>query len=519
MRLPILVTVVFVVLGFYAGAARADYTVSLCQNGGHLPLVNEGNKYSAVEYRCEGPPVVDLDGEPYQGTSGYEGRLGVGWYRMTATAPAGIAITSINTTLRSEALKSGSSVYVEVGDDAGAIYRSPEISRQSSTTYEVNRTLPPNDTTVWLGEFCSPDQNVGCFFANRQEVLAVEGLSLTVHDNEVPSLSLTGGRLTLPGTQAGMEDVMFSAAAQDSGIAEVDAYLGTTLVGTDAYQSTQCSYTQFDPCPRNTSDNLQVNTRLVPDGTYPLILEASDASGNAVSVTAKGLITVANDTLTAGAARGAGAPNGHSATTKAQITDLNGQNGKIKAREGQPVSVVGRLTDQTGTPIPGATLDVLTQTAGSTAPFAVIGHASTDANGGFTFRVPPGPSRVIRIGYRAFANDTGYDATADLAESVTAATSLSVTPKRLRGRSFTFRGRVNAGNFPSHQQVDIQALIGSSWIHVAFARVAANGQFKVRYRLKHLYSHVTFVFRAVPVASAIWPYEPQPSNNAQLRLR
>jgi hypothetical protein len=181
--------------------------------------------------------------------------------------------------------------------------------------------------------------------------------------------------------------------------------------------------------------------------------------------------------------------------------------------------VVGRLTDQTGTPIPGATLDVLTQTAGSTAPFAVIGHASTDANGGFTFRVPPGPSRVIRIGYRAFANDTGYDATADLAESVTAATSLSVTPKRLRGRSFTFRGRVNAGNFPSHQQVDIQALIGSSWIHVAFARVAANGQFKVRYRLKHLYSHVTFVFRAVPVASAIWPYEPQPSNNAQLRLR
>jgi hypothetical protein len=187
-------------------------------------------------------------------------------------------------------------------------------------------------------------------------------------------------------------------------------------------------------------------------------------------------------------------------------------------REGKSADLNGRLTDQTGTPIPGATLDVLSQTLGSSEPFAVIGHATTNANGVFTFLVPAGPSRVIRTGYRAFANDTGYDATADLAEGVTATTSLSITPKRLRGRNFMFRGRVNAGSFPPHQQVDIQALIGTSWIHVAFAQVAANGQFKVRYRLKHHYSHVTFMFRAVPVASAIWPYESQLSNLARLRM-
>jgi hypothetical protein len=525
MRLPILLTMLFVIVGVSTGVARADYTITWCHGGGDgPPFVNGGSKYYEIEDRCENnPPVVYLDGYPYEGLSGYEGMLRVGWYKVTVTAPAGVTISSIHTTLVSETLKSGSPVYVEVGDDSGQIY-SQEISFVSTTTSKVDQTLPGGDKTVWLGEFCSPYLNVSCFFASPWKLLAVERFSLTLHDSERPSLSLTGGRLLLPGTQAGTEDVTFSASAQESGIAEVDAYLGPTLVGSDAYQSTQCSYTQFDPCPKSVGDDLKIDTAKVPDGTYPLVLEASDASGNTVSVASSNPITVANHASPAGgppgagAALGPGAPNGRSATTRAQISYLSGQ-GKIKTREGQSASLSGRVTNQTGSPIPGATLDVLSQTVGSNLPFAVIGHASTDANGGFTFRVPAGPSRVIRTGYRAFANDSGYDATADLTENVTATTSLSVTPKRLRGRTFTFYGQVHADNFPPGQQVDIKAQIGRSLTHVTFAPVAANGRFKVRYRLKHHYAHVTFIFRAIPVASPIWPYQPQQSNPAQLHLR
>ncbi len=148
----------------------------------------------------------------------------------------------------------------------------------------------------------------------------------------------------------------------------------------------------------------------------------------------------------------------------------------------------------------------------------MIGHAATDADGLFTFSLPAGPSRTIRTGYRAFANDSGYDATADLTENVTATTSLSVTPRRLRGRTFLFYGQVHAGSFPPRQQVDIQARIGNSWSHVTFAPVAADGRFKIRYRLKHYYSNVTFTFRATPIASPIWPYQPQQSNPANLHL-
>jgi hypothetical protein len=507
--------------------ARADYTITWCQSEvGDPPFVSGERKYSAIEDHCGASPhVVYLDGSRYKALSGeYEGMLSVGFYRETVTAPLGITITGTKTTLASETQKSGSSVFIEAGDDAGSLY-SQEISRQSTTTANVDLTFPSGNTTAWLGEFCSPNQNVSCFFASAEHILTVASFSITLHDDEQPSLYLTGGQLLLAGSHSGTEHVGFSASARISGVAEVDAYLGATLVGRDAYQTTQCSYSRWNPCPQSVTDSVPVDTTKVQDGSYTLVLDAYDASGNVVGVPWSAPITVANSVSPAGSSQGAGAsshgsgaPNGHSATTKAQITYLNVQRGQITVTDGQATNVSGKLTDQTGTPLPGATVDLLGQTVGSSAAFAILGHASTDANGVYTFRVPPGPSRVIRTGYRAFANDIGYDATADLTESVTATTSLSVTPKRLRGRIFTFQGQIHAGDFPPRQQVEIQALIGRAWSHVTFARVTSNGRFKVRYRLKHHYHHVTFVFRAIPVASPVWPYEAQPSNLARLHL-
>ena len=508
---------------FNVHAAQADYTITLCHNGsGGPPFINKGDhEYSAIDYSCtDNSSAAYFDGITHEVTTGeYNGMLLVGTYRATLEAPAGITIDSVTTTLVSEVQKSGSSVYVEAGDDDGSFY-SQEISRASATTSNISRTLPAGDKTLWLGEFCTPNQNVNCFFASTSGILTATDLSLTVHDNELPSLSLTGGRLLLPGSQTGTEDVTFSATAQESGIAEVNAYLGSKLVGSNDYRSTQCSYTTFDPCPKTITDDIAIDTTKVPDGTYPLVLEASDASGNTVSVGSSNEITVANDADPAGASKGTGpgAPNGHDATTKAEIAYLSGKHGKLIVQDGQAANVSGRLTNQTGTPIPSAAVDVLYQTAGSNEPFEVGGHATTNANGVYTFSVPAGPSRVIRSAYRAFANDSGYDATADLTESVTATTSLKVTPSRLRGRTFTFYGQVHAGNFPAGQQVEIKALVGSTWTHVTFAPVASNGQFKVRYRLKHRYNHVTFIFRAMPVASPIWPYEPKESNHAYLHL-
>jgi hypothetical protein len=509
-----------------ASVARADYNVTWCQNGRDgSPFINVS--YAAIEYSCENNrSAVYLDTERWEGTDlENKARLSVGMHKATLEAPPGITISSFTTTVASEMQNTGSSDYVELGDSDGSFY-SDELSRQSVTTATFTRTLPAGDKTLWLGDFCTPNQNTSCFFASPG-VLIATGLTLTLRDNEQPSLSLTGGRLLLPGTQSDTEDVTFSASAQDSGIAEVNAYLGSRLVGSNDYRATQCSYTTFDPCPQTITDDIAIDTTKVPDGTYPLVVEARDASGDTVSVGSSDEITVANDASPAGAPQGAGskanssgpgAPNGRGATSKAEITFLSEKHGRITVPDGRAASVSGKLTNQTGTPIPDATVDLLYQTAGSSEPFVVGGHATTNANGVYTFTVPPGPSRLIRTGYRAFADDNGYDAIADLTENVTAATSLSVTPHHLRGRTFMFYGRVHGGDFPPGQQVEIKVLVGSSWTHVTFAPVAANGQFKVRYRLKHRYNHVTFIFRAIPVASPIWPYEPKESNQAYLHL-
>jgi hypothetical protein len=530
MRLPILLTMLFVIVtfGIDTGGARADYTIKLC---GIPPLTNGAGghePYPGVRAQCmSNPPAMILDGNSFSTTEGYIGMLTAAHtYTIGVSAPGRITISGIKVVLTSEERRSGSAAELEVGGTDNVVF-SHLILPGEGLTYAVNQGLPAGDKSITVGENCHLVVNTSCFFQSQYGVLTVEGLTLALHDNETPSLSLTGGRLLLPGTQAGTEDVTFSASAQESGIAEVDAYLGSTLVGTDGYQSTQCSYTQFVPCPQTISDDIKIDTTKVPDGTYPLVLEASDASGNTVSVASSDPITVANNASPAGAisstgtsarSQGPGAPNGLSATNKAQITYFGIQEGEIKARHGQSVSFSGHLTNQTGTPIPSATLDVLSQTIGSNEPFVVLGHTTTNADGVFTFRVSAGPSRVIRTGYRAFANDSGYDATTDLTENVIATTTLSLTPKRLRGRSFLFQGQVHAGSFPPRQQVDIQALVGSSWTHVTFAPVAPDGRFKIRYRLKHHYAHVTFIFRAVPVASPIWPYEPQQSNHARLHL-
>jgi hypothetical protein len=506
--------------------AKADYTIALC---GSSPLTNGASgheAYSGVGYQCtSNPPAISLTGNWVSTTEGYLGELlGGHTYAVGVSAPGRITISGVNAVLTSEARWSGSVAELQVGDDGGVFF-SHIIQPGEGLTYAVNQALPAGDKSITLGESCHLVVNASCFFQSQYGILTIEGLTVVLHDDETPSLALTGGALLLPGAQTGTEHVGFSASAQESGIAEVDAYLGSTLVGRDAYRSTQCSYTRFEPCPQTVSDEIAIDTTKVADGSYLLALEARDASGNTVAAPWSVPVTVANNVSAASGPQGTGAhstgpgaPNGRSATTRAQISYLSGQ-GKIKTREGQSASLSGRVTNQTGSPIPGATLDVLSQTVGSNLPFAVIGHASTDANGGFTFRVPAGPSRVIRTGYRAFANDSGYDATADLTENVTATTSLSVTPKRLRGRTFTFYGQVHADNFPPGQQVDIKAQIGRSLTHVTFAPVAANGRFKVRYRLKHHYAHVTFIFRAIPVASPIWPYQPQQSNPAQLHLR
>ena len=67
---------------------------------------------------------------------------------------------------------------------------------------------------------------------------------------------------------------------------------------------------------------------------------------------------------------------------------------------GKPATVTGRLANDAGDPIRGATLCVKMQTIGIEDRAASVGSALTDADGRYRYEVPPGPNREIVVGYR-----------------------------------------------------------------------------------------------------------------------
>lgn len=87
---------------------------------------------------------------------------------------------------------------------------------------------------------------------------------------------------------------------------------------------------------------------------------------------------------------GQGTPNGNSASETAVIR-LGVRHTITRPFSHRALKLTGRLLNSNGHPIGAAELDVLQETAGSSAP-QVIGHTKTRANGTFLIHVSAGPS-------------------------------------------------------------------------------------------------------------------------------
>src|SRR6202012_4046197 len=151
----------------------------------------------------------------------------------------------------------------------------------------------PNAADFYMRVFCSTSAPTGCTFPSAF-FLAPGALSLTLHDTGRPSVQATGGGLTAAGTYKGEQSVSYTASDSGSGVARVTLALGQTVLGTA--QST-CQPSVLQPCPSTTGGAFSVDTHQVPDGTYPVILTAYDASGDAAP-TVVATVTVQNNVAT-----------------------------------------------------------------------------------------------------------------------------------------------------------------------------------------------------------------------------
>ncbi|HEY7932438.1 MAG TPA: hypothetical protein VID48_01320 [Solirubrobacteraceae bacterium] len=264
---------------------------------------------------------------------------------------------------------------------------------------------------------------------------------------------------------------------------------------TEVYQWQQCSPTgtECQPIP-GASAATYTPTSSDAGHTLKLTVTAVNNDGSQAAVSpATGVLAGQTAVLTsgeqpsggaAGSSGEPGAPNGSGASTDAAISlSLHGRVSRPFAR--RAITITGKLLSTDGQPISGAVVEVLCQTPDA-SKMTAIGHATTSTAGAFAARIPPGPSRVIELAYRAFANNSTYAAEAKVSESVSAGATLHATPRHPGSSgTVTLTGRVLGAVPPSGVNLALEVFYRGQWVVMNASHTLSDGRFTLRYQFQH----------------------------------
>jgi hypothetical protein len=236
-----------------------------------------------------------------------------------------------------------------------------------------------------------------------------------------------------------------------------------------------------------------------------------DAAGNR-TLSAPVAVVVHNDK----------APNGVPVSREAKLAARFARGGAVKrVGFGKAALVKGRLVDPAGAPIRGARLEVHARLNRLGERERLIGTARTRANGRFRWMVPRGPSRFIRVAYRAYGSDASETASAELKLDVRPRIALRITPRRVANRGrITFRGRLVGGPGKPGTQVTIEAVGRDvrSRVPVTTLRTDRRGRFRFSYRFLRSFAPFTYRFRARVMRQASYPYATGASRVVTVRI-
>jgi hypothetical protein len=250
--------------------------------------------------------------------------------------------------------------------------------------------------------------------------------------------------------------------------------------------------------------------------TLRLLLTASDNDGAASTPSPASSVVIAAPagSGTSPGTPAGGTPNGTNASESAALR-LNGAPAISRPFAQRAFNLTGQLSTSRGTPISGATLEVLQQITG-TSTLTLIGHATTNSSGVFTVSIPAGPSRRIEIAYRANTADSSYTTSASVTETVKAGIQLhvSATSTGPNGRVI-FSGHVY-GPIP-RQGALIQLLVHyhGHWELLRNPHTTRNGTFKVIYQFEDAIGRFPFAAE-VPSGQANFPYTTGHSNTVNV---
>lgn len=180
--------------------------------------------------------------------------------------------------------------------------------------------------------------------------------------------------------------------------------------------------------------------------------------------------------------------------------------GTLKIPYGQPLTIRGMLETFDGRPVSRGVVDLSSRLRGASA-FDSAATLRAGGDGRFSYTVPAGPSRTVRLAYEG--SELLKPASAQLGVLVPAATEMRANRRRARnGQRVVFSGLLVGKPLPAGGKlVELQAFFRGAWRTFATTRADRRGNWAYAYRFGATRGTVVYRFRARIDREDAYPYE------------
>jgi hypothetical protein len=494
------VVAVLVVWAIPQSAVAGSYTVAQCSPGVNSDFPDAGFTASTTHYRpladC-GPNAPGLQirhGLDAGDTGTVRGAFGA-WVWQ---APAGTFITG-GSTLSRLSTDAGHHGFVAVSADSGQ-----SVAYQTQNDNIGHTAGPPGGNWRFLVvrlECTAPNDGNRCVGAGSGALAAIKQVRITLADVSPPAVSI-GGSMFAGGVLRGPQTIDVSAGDQGAGLQRVVVSVNGQDAGGDDL-SGSCNplpgnlTARMAPCPSGLSKTYTFDTAKAPfqQGVNSISVCAYDYFQTQSPNSDCESREVVVDNLCPGSGIGGGA----------RVTAGFGNGQTVRTLSFRKKALIrGRLFDQAGSPVAGATVCITGNTNLPGRPPHLIGTATTNDQGGWSFKLKHGPSRLLRVAYRFGA----FQTSADLQLSMRARSTLHLSRHRTCvGKRIWFSGGL-AGPLNARKVVLIRGTIpGSKRVFlIRRAKTDPEGHFRVAYAFAPVARLTRFAFWALVPEQDNYPY-------------
>jgi hypothetical protein len=392
-------------------------------------------------------------------------------------------------------------------------------------------------------------------------VVYLYAADLVLEQSSQPTVTGVEGELATASTLSGTADLALHAEDSGSGVYQavfsVDgAPVGRTVLSENGGRCHNVGQTTdglpaflyLQPCSPSLTADLPFDTTTLTDGTHHLVVSVTNASGNStvaldrkISVLNHPLVptpsqgpssegqvpanTGKNDPITkTNPASQSYSDNGTGASARAalRVRWASTARATLAGAYGHAETVLGRLTAPNGSPIGGASVQVLSTPSFQGAKTVALADARTAADGSLRVRLPAAtPSTRLTFAYASHVGQPSPDVTATLVLTVPARLTLHVTPHTSHvGGAIAFAGTLRGAPLPpGGKQLVLEArTLTGPWRQFRVLSTLPHGRYRSGYRFR-LAGPIIYEFRAVSPREADFPYATGASNVVRVHER